>query len=207
MALQKCLLEKVGKLCFLCLPICFLSLSLTLASYLDSANSSSTMPKSGSNEVSTQRVLKSCLDLINSIPYKDSVTMGAHPVSLISHDEDGFSSARLVVATEIAPDLTIFKINTRAGTRKVEEIRNDPRVSLVWNSQKGKQGWLTVKGVAELGNEDNKGRLDITVVGRKIEVMSYNQPGLTTDGEGYKPVLLERIDQGSLPWKLMTASV
>mmetsp|Transcript_28548 Transcript_28548/g.71548 ORF Transcript_28548/g.71548 Transcript_28548/m.71548 type:complete len:168 (+) Transcript_28548:97-600(+) len=144
-------------------------------------------------------ILSQCRALITSVPY---TARGAHPASFVTVDEDGFPSARLVVPTSASEALTDFVINTRADTRKVQEIRAGGRnASLVWTSQKGKQGWLTIKGLVSCGGVGNNERLDIHFEARKIEVMSYNQADLKGDDSGFKPLILERADGEGRFWK------
>jgi hypothetical protein len=138
-------------------------------------------------------IIASCLVLIRSVPYMDTTSRGLHPVSLVSIDADGFPSSRVVAPTSIADDLATFTINTREDTRKVREIRANPNVSLVWTSQPGRGGWLTLKGTATVGAVNKQGRLDLSIRIVRVEAMSYNQPHLQTDENG-TPVILEMRD-------------
>merc|ERR1712216_1073564 len=83
-------------------------------------------------------------------------------LTLISMDQNGYASARVVVAREIEPDLSFFRLNTRADTRKVNEIRAQPKVSLTFQDQVGRGGWLTIKGNARLQPLED-GTVDILV--------------------------------------------
>ncbi|CAE8723827.1 unnamed protein product [Polarella glacialis] len=135
---------------------------------------------------------------ISSIEYFNSqggraLTPGIHPVSLITFDNlSGYPSARTIAPLEIAGDLSVFRFYTRAESRKVQEIKSNPKVSLAWQDQRGQQGWITIKGDAVLrpGSHPNF-PVDIFVYARIIEAVSYNENLLGDSGNGSVPVVLQ----------------
>lgn len=68
--------------------------------------------------------------------------------SLVTVGRDGHPQARIVDPLAPEPDLTIW-IATRPLTRKVDEIRSDPRVTLVYFDPSG-PSYVTVLATAEL---------------------------------------------------------
>ncbi|CAD7933487.1 unnamed protein product [Amoebophrya sp. A120] len=137
-------------------------------------------------------IIRRMFKVIDRIPYHDdNGKNGIHPVSLITLDENAFPSSRLVVPRGISNDFTSIKLNTRTNTRKVQEITNNSnKVSVTWEDQKGKGGWIVAKGVAVIVPLD-QARCDILVDVVKVEVMDYNEK-LMADTEGWKPLVLER---------------
>merc|ERR1719330_153206 len=111
------------------------------------------------------------------------------PVALITLDASGFPSARTVQPREVAPDLSNVRLGTRGDTRKVAELRSNPHVALNWQDQKGRGGWVTLKGVVTL--EEVKPEVRIHVDVAALEAMDYNE-NLKLDAEGYKPAVLVR---------------
>jgi general stress protein 26 len=76
------------------------------------------------------------------------VIAGARYAALISNDSTGFPQARTVDA--IAPDsLFVVWIGTNPRTRKVGEIRRDPRVTLYWFDP-ARGAYVTLRGHARL---------------------------------------------------------
>lgn len=129
--------------------------------------------------------------------YNDSngtkLTPNIHPVSLITYGADGYPSARTIAPLEIAADLSEFRFYTRQDSRKVKDIQRNPKVSLAWQDQRGRGGWVTIKGDAELRPGKSKTfPVDIIVMARVIEAVSYNEGLLQDDGTGERPIVLER---------------
>ena len=138
-------------------------------------------------------------NIINKIPYHDDGgNGGVHPVNLITIDQHGFPSSRLVVPRKISEDLSEIQLKTRHDTRKVVELKlaKNDKVALSWWDQRGRQGWVNIKGVATLHETDAADKdqeyrsVDIIVKCSVLEVMDYNE-NLMCDSEGYKPVILE----------------
>ncbi|CAD7943679.1 unnamed protein product [Amoebophrya sp. A25] len=133
--------------------------------------------------------------MIAKIPYRDdNGAGGVHPASLITVDADGFPSSRIVVPRQVAPDFSEIRLNTRAESRKVAEVRANPRVSVSWEDQRGAGGWAVAKGQAEVIPIDKgqPARVDIVVKCHRLEAMSYNERVMADDQEGWKPTILER---------------
>jgi general stress protein 26 len=76
------------------------------------------------------------------------IIAGARYAALISNDSTGFPQARTVDA--FAPDsMFVVWIGTNPRTRKVEEIRRDPRVALYWFDP-ARGAYVTLRGRARL---------------------------------------------------------
>lgn len=70
-------------------------------------------------------------------------------------------------------------------------------MALVWQDQRAQQGWVTIKGNAELRPGSSKSYpVDIVVHAKKIEFVSYNEGLLGDDGTGKVPFLLVRTKAG-----------
>ena len=154
----------------------------------------------GSTSVS--EILARCLRCIQCVPYHDRTDF-VHPVTLITADPDGFAfSARVVVPREISDDLSYFRLNTRPETRKVAEIQKDARCSLMYWDQRGKQGWLTLKGSVtrvESQQQGNDWSVDLHFSAQKLEVMNYNEALRQEDG--WVPIVLLRVGSPKSAWQ------
>jgi len=141
-----------------------------------------------------QRVLAAIHATISSIPYHAAPAAGVtlHPAALTSKDAHGFPSTRTVVPAAVAADLSEVKISTRKGTRKEAEIRADDRVALHFQDQRGRGGWVTLKGRALVRSGAQEGMLDIVLKPTTCEAMSYVEAELLVDSEGFTPVSLTR---------------
>lgn len=155
-------------------------------------------------------LLQKCRQTIGAVPYHDRIDPawnGVHPASLVTLDASGFPSARTIVPREIAEDLSYFRLQTRAETLKLEEIVNNPRVSLAYQDQRGRQGWLTVKGMATLdsagrgrsGRSAGPDQVNIHVEVTEIRGMSY-LVDLMGDKDGWVPITLVR-DSDKRDWQ------
>eukprot|EP00930_Biecheleria_cincta_P046014 TRINITY_DN31730_c0_g1_i1.p1 TRINITY_DN31730_c0_g1~~TRINITY_DN31730_c0_g1_i1.p1 ORF type:complete len:227 (+),score=19.39 TRINITY_DN31730_c0_g1_i1:52-681(+) len=127
---------------------------------------------------------------IEAVPYGGNNSPQGHPVSLITQDAQGYASARTVVPREISEDLSFFRLNTPEGTRKLGELAANPRTTLHVHDQRGRQGWLTIKGDSIM-QHNSDGTVDILFTAQKLESMSYTE-GLMADKEGFKPISLAR---------------
>ena len=152
--------------------------------------------------ISTSEILARCLRCIQCVPYHDRTDF-VHPVTLITADPDGFAfSARVVVPREISDDLSYFRLNTRPETRKVAEIQKDARCSLMYWDQRGKQGWLTLKGSVtkvESQHQGNNRSVDLHFSAQKLEVMNYNEALRQEDG--WVPIVLQRVGSPKSAWQ------
>jgi len=68
--------------------------------------------------------------------------------TLVTVDESGQPQARVVDPFSPEPDMTVW-VATKRGTRKVAQIRKNPRVSLLWFDP-AKKGYVTLLGTATL---------------------------------------------------------
>lgn len=68
--------------------------------------------------------------------------------TLITLDENGEARARAMDPFLPEDDFTIW-FGTNANSRKVEQIKNDPRVTLYYLDSDG-SGYVTIQGIAEL---------------------------------------------------------
>lgn len=87
--------------------------------------------------------------------------------------------------------------------RQYAEIENDERTSLCYHDQRGKQGWLTLKGnAARKGAVKTDGTVDVQFVVTALEIMTYNED-LTF--ENARPIILVRAEadpSNELGWKV-----
>lgn len=130
------------------------------------------------------------------------VIAGARYAALISNDSTGFPQARTVDA--IAPDsLFVVWIGTNPRTRKVGEIRRDPRVTLYWFDA-GRGAYVTLRGHARLVSDPSakqqhwkpewqafypdraKDFLLIEVRPERLEIVSPGQ-GIVGDAVAWRP--------------------
>jgi len=83
--------------------------------------------------------------------------MGADPLcALITTDAQGHPRARTVEPFPPEPDLTVW-IATNPSTRKVGEIRDNPRVTLYYDDDPG-ESYVTIMGTARI-HEDLETKL------------------------------------------------
>ncbi len=126
---------------------------------------------------------------------------------LVTLDDAGQPQARVVDAFEPEADFTIW-IATHPATRKVQEIRADARVTLLYVS--GAEGYVTLIGQARLVDDPaekaRRWKADwaafykdanrgsdyqlIRVAPRRLEVVSYAH-GVLNDPATWKPVGVE----------------
>ena len=86
-----------------------------------------------------------------------------------------------------------------ASCQQCAEIENDERASLCYHDQRGKQGWLTLKGnAARSGGVKSDGTVDVQFMVTALEIMTYNED-LTF--ESAKPIVLVRVEGGD-GWKV-----
>lgn len=157
-------------------------------------------PGQGSESASSERakIVAAAKDVMHKARYCALVTIG----------DDGYAQARVVDPLAPEEDLTIW-IATNPVTRKVGQIRKNPRVTLFYFDSVG-LGYVTVLGKAELidlpsekakhWKEDwtpfykNKNRgadyLLIRVRPRRLEVISFAH-GLTGDPKTWRPTAID----------------
>jgi general stress protein 26 len=77
--------------------------------------------------------------------------------NLITIDEEGFPASRSVVAREYNQDLSVFRLQTRKNTRKIAQIRKNKKIAVTYVDQRGRGGWVTFRGEAELKDRADSG--------------------------------------------------
>lgn len=153
----------------------------------------------------TEALLTVVKRTMSSIPYKAAPVVGVrlHPAVLTSVDQDGFPSMRTVIPAFVAPDLSEIRINTKIDTRKVQEIQKNKRISLHYQDQRGRGGWVTLKGDAKLslsGKEEDSA--EVLLVPDRIECVSYIEgPTSADNGEGWKPAVMVRTPGQKPGWR------
>ena len=80
-----------------------------------------------------------------------TIIAGAHYATLVTVDGASQPDARIVDPFAPESDFTIW-LATKAASRKVTELRKDPRVTLLYFDAATK-GYVTVKGTARLVND------------------------------------------------------
>jgi len=88
--------------------------------------------------VDSLRVVDAARALVASVDWCTLVTLGP----------DGHPRARVMDPFEPEDDWTVW-LGTKADSRKVDEIRNDPRVTLLWLDAGG-SGYVSLYGRAEI---------------------------------------------------------
>jgi len=145
-----------------------------------------------------ERVLAAARETMSSVRY----------CSLVTLDADGAPQARAMDPFAPEPDLTVW-LGTNAFTRKVEQIRRDPRVTLFYFDPEG-PAYVTVVGEARLVDDPaEKARrfkpewnafyedahsgddyLLIRVQPRRVEVVSAPNE-IASDPRAWKPAIVE----------------
>ncbi len=128
---------------------------------------------------------------------------------LVTLDEAGQPQARLMDPFEPGTDLTVW-LATNPKTRKVDQIRRDPRVTLAYSDAQG-HGYVALIGRARLVEDLSERRrrwkpdwtpfypdgpegedyVLIEVTPSRIEVMSMSQ-NVADDPLGWKPAILRK---------------
>merc|ERR1740129_1043734 len=156
---------------------------------LSRASTGDAKPRTAPNR--TQTLMKAAHDTISSIPYTAAPAVGVqlHPAALSSVDKDGFPSTRTVIPNFVAQDLSEVRLSTRKGTRKLAEIEANPKVSLHFQDQRGRGGWVTIKGEVTTKPGSEEDVVDIVLTPRRCEAMSYVEDAMA-DEEGWKPAIM-----------------
>mmetsp|Transcript_4758 Transcript_4758/g.9771 ORF Transcript_4758/g.9771 Transcript_4758/m.9771 type:complete len:170 (-) Transcript_4758:27-536(-) len=121
-----------------------------------------------------------------------ALAVGAETAGLITISPDGFPRCRSVtVGRHVSEDLTEVTVATRAHTRKCDEIRACPKVTVFWQEKTGSGAWVSAAGTATVeAGEGDKAKVKVAV--QRMEVQDYNA-GIMGDGsDNWKPVILER---------------
>jgi general stress protein 26 len=132
---------------------------------------------------------------------------------LITLDGSGQPQARLMDPFEAEPDLTVW-MATHRGTRKVGQLRSDPRATLAYFDSGG-SGYVTLIGEGLLVDDREERRrrwkpewasfypggpegdeyLLIRFVPSRVEVMSLGD-GIAADPQSWRPAILHRREGG-----------
>ena len=130
------------------------------------------------------------------------VMQGARYAALITLDSTGAPQARTVEPFAPEGDMTVW-IGTNPLTRKVDEIRRDPRVTLYYYDPAA-MGYVTIRGRAELVDDPSlklkwwnpgwnafypdreKGYLLVKVTPERLEIVSPAH-GITGDAVTWRP--------------------
>jgi len=154
--------------------------------------------RQGGDAPSRTAIIEAAIDIMRLARYCTLVTMGA----------DGRPQARIVDPFAPEADLTIW-IATNPLTRKIQDIRRDPRVTLLYFNQ-AKSEYVTVLGTARietdgrlkvsrwkaewsgLYKDDNRGDdfVLVRVQATRLEVSSVER-GLKNDEKTWRPVIVE----------------
>ncbi len=126
--------------------------------------------------------------------------------ALITLDASGHPRARTMEASPLDKNMVIW-MGTSRVTRKVEEIRNDPRVTLYY-AHPDNVGYVTLYGTAKLVDTPEEkekrwkeeyasyfpkgkaGYILIAVTPESMEIVDYSR-GITGDPKTWKPVAIE----------------
>jgi general stress protein 26 len=147
-------------------------------------------------EIPRDSLLAAARDMMELTPY----------CALITLDASGHPRARTMDAYPVGEDMVIW-MGTSTATRKVAEIRNDPRVT-VYFAHPEHQGYVTVYGTAALIDspeekdkrwkkefeqyfpEGKKSFILIAVTPQRIEVTDYSK-GIMGDQKTWAPPAIE----------------
>jgi len=130
------------------------------------------------------------------------IMTSAETCALITLDQDGRPRVRAMDPFDPEDDFTVW-FGTNANSRKVGQIKNDPRVTLYY-LENGAAGYVMIHGTAQLVDDkeekekrwkteweafypnDRKGYLLIKIIPEWIEVLSYTH-GLNGDPVSWEP--------------------
>ncbi len=136
------------------------------------------------------------------------IMVASHYAALITLTPSGAPRARTMDPFEPDSAMVVW-MGTRRGTRKVEDIRRDPRVTLYYQAPDG-SGYVTIEGTARLVDDaDQKARrwkdewarfyadrdadyLLIAVEPSRLEVVNYRQ-GVMGDSATWRVPAIEPV--------------
>lgn len=171
-------------------PLCVLVTLLVLPTAAPAQN-----PPTGEERA---RIIDAARELMRQAGLAGFITVG----------DDGHPQARVVDAFPPEADMTIW-IATNPVTRKVAQVRRDPRVTLLYTDPGG-TGYVTILGTAAVVDDSlekarhwkeawspfyqDKNRGDdyvlIRVTPQRLQIVSYAH-GLLNDPKTWRPVALE----------------
>jgi general stress protein 26 len=146
-------------------------------------------------DTSTQFLLSAAREIIKT----------AGKVALITQDENGAPQVRTMDPFSPEEDFTIW-LATHPNTRKAQQIRNNPNVTLYY-PDKNDKGYVTIHGTAELVNDQKEkdkrwknewknfyanrtdGYLLIKVTPAFLELINYNK-GISGDPKTWQPAVV-----------------
>jgi len=102
------------------------------------------MPESG---ISQETKLKDSINTKMFVAARE-IMIGAGTCALITLDDEGKSRARTMDPFIPESDFTVW-FGTNSNSRKVDQIKNDPRVTLYYFDGKS-QGYVVISGTAQL---------------------------------------------------------
>ncbi len=133
------------------------------------------------------------------------IITSAGKVALITQDENGVPQIRTMDPFEPESDFTVW-LATHPNTRKVQQIKNNPLVTLYY-PDKNDKGYVVIHGKAELVNDqkekDTRWKEEwknfyanrtvayvlIKVTPHYLELINYNQ-GISGDPKTWQPALV-----------------
>lgn len=133
------------------------------------------------------------------------IIQSSKKVALITQDENGTPQIRTMDPFSPEEDFTVW-LATHPNTRKVQQIKNNPNVTLYY-SDKNDKGYVVIHGVAELINDQKEkdtrwksewknfyaNRTDayllIKVTPNYLELINYNR-GISGDTKTWQPAMV-----------------
>jgi general stress protein 26 len=134
------------------------------------------------------------------------IMISSKKCGLITMDENGVPHVRTMDPFKPEDDFTVW-LATHPGTRKVQQLKNNPNVVLYY-ADKNDQGYVTIHGKAELVTDQtekdkrwksvwkdfypdrNENYLLIKIVPQYLEIINYNR-GIFGDAKTWQPVRVE----------------
>lgn len=132
--------------------------------------------------------------------------LSAKKCGVITQDEQGVPQVRTMDPFSPEDDFTVW-LATHPNTRKVQQIKNNPNVTLYY-PDKNDKGYVTIHGVAELVNDQKEkdrrwknewknfyanrtdGYLLIKVTPHYLELINYNR-GISGDPKTWQPAMVK----------------
>jgi len=133
------------------------------------------------------------------------IMLSAKKCGVITQDEQGIPQVRTMDPFAPEDDFTVW-LATHPNTRKVQQIKNNPKITLYY-PDKNDKGYVTIHGVAELVNDQKEkdtrwksewknfyaNRTDayllIKVKPRYMELINYNL-GISGDPKTWQPAVV-----------------
>lgn len=133
------------------------------------------------------------------------IMLSAKKCGVITQDEQGVPQVRTMDPFSPEDDFTVW-FATHPNTRKVQQIKNNPNITLYY-SDKNDKGYVAIHGVAELVNDQKEkdkrwknewknfyanrtdGYLLIKVTPHYMELINYNR-GISGDPKTWQPAMV-----------------